>query len=817
MSNFESGMLRFARGFAVSAALVAIFGGCGGGGGGEAPAPVPVPSTFSIGGTVSGIAAGSSVSISSGSRSTTLSADGAFTLGRDFASGASYSVLAIPSAPQKRCVVRNGQGAVSTAAVSDILVDCSLGTAWVTNGQVLASALSADGRTLYVGGTFDRVGPPSGSFVRTDVTTGGLLDVPTPIVANVIAASGDGEGGAYLTLQNRQPRSFETSASAYSMLRVDANGRTTSFAAPGLGALPGTFLRVGGVLFVGGSFLLSGSASPQGVAAIDATTGALQPWRAAGVVGVQALATAGNLLFAVRTVQSTSGVHRTTLAAIDIGTGAVRSWAPDFGFSTSMSGPLQIAVSGSSLIVAGAFEQVDGMARQGIAAFDTVTLALRSWNPAASNGLAAAGISGFAVSSDTVYVIGSFTRIGGADRSAMAALSTDTGLALGWQPAAIDNPGLVTSMVVHEGNLVLAGNFTTVGGLPRSGLAALSAATGTLQTYGADSEIPYPVLLLSSGQRLWAGGNFPLAGGVKRRCIAAIDTHTGQAAGWTLDLGRCGWVSHLMVLGSKLVIAGSFDSVAGVSRRALAALDTATGQALAWDGQFDNSTQVLQLLAQGETLYVVGNFSSWAGQTRSGVARFDARTLGLQDWAIQGSPGFVATALAASAERVYVAGGPTGAAAFDPTSGARLAWDAQLSGQPGSVPSIREIVLAGGSVYMVGQNIVVGDSSTRRLVKTVRSDAVTGATLALPSTAENMSRLFMVDGRLLGSRCTGSVTEMTSCTLAELSADTGADRLLLTTLDATINTVSSDALSTYVGGGFGTNGIVPQSLLFLSR
>ena len=58
---------------------------------------------------------------------------------------------------------------------------------------------------------------------------------------------------------------------------------------------------------------------------------------------------------------------------------------------------------------------------------------------------------------------------------------------------------------------------------------------------------------------------------------------------------------------------------------------------------------------------------------------------------------------------------------------------------------------------------------------------------------------------------------MTSCTLAELSADTGADRLLLTTLDATINTVSSDALSTYVGGGFGTNGIVPQSLLFLSR
>ncbi len=46
------------------------------------------------------------------------------------------------------------------------------GELYITNGSVNATALSADGNTLYIGGTFTRVGPNTGGFVLIDDTSG---------------------------------------------------------------------------------------------------------------------------------------------------------------------------------------------------------------------------------------------------------------------------------------------------------------------------------------------------------------------------------------------------------------------------------------------------------------------------------------------------------------------------------------------------------------------------------------------------------------------------------------------------------------------
>src|SRR5689334_12534369 len=50
--------------------------------------------------------------------------------------------------------------------------DTSVPDAWAFNGQVMAAAVSPDGKTIYVGGDFDRVGPRTGGFVPTDPATG---------------------------------------------------------------------------------------------------------------------------------------------------------------------------------------------------------------------------------------------------------------------------------------------------------------------------------------------------------------------------------------------------------------------------------------------------------------------------------------------------------------------------------------------------------------------------------------------------------------------------------------------------------------------
>ena len=60
------------------AMTVALLAGCGGGGGTSTPAPAPGPSTYLLGGTVTGLAPGGSLSLSNGSDVVAVSANGSF-------------------------------------------------------------------------------------------------------------------------------------------------------------------------------------------------------------------------------------------------------------------------------------------------------------------------------------------------------------------------------------------------------------------------------------------------------------------------------------------------------------------------------------------------------------------------------------------------------------------------------------------------------------------------------------------------------------------------------------------------------------------
>src|SRR5262245_23811942 len=67
---------------------------------------------------------------------------------------------------------------------------------YVTNGAVFCSAVS--GNTLYVGGDFNQVGPATGGFVPTDITTGALLAGFPKVNGNVNAMAPDGAGGWFI-------------------------------------------------------------------------------------------------------------------------------------------------------------------------------------------------------------------------------------------------------------------------------------------------------------------------------------------------------------------------------------------------------------------------------------------------------------------------------------------------------------------------------------------------------------------------------------------------------------------------------------------
>lgn len=111
------------------ATTAALLVGCGGGGGGSstttAPVPVqaPAPSTYLLGGTVTGLAPGGSLTLSNGSDVVAVDANGNFSFPNKLSPGDSYIVSSI-SSPGHICTLTNAAATVSKADVTTIKASC---------------------------------------------------------------------------------------------------------------------------------------------------------------------------------------------------------------------------------------------------------------------------------------------------------------------------------------------------------------------------------------------------------------------------------------------------------------------------------------------------------------------------------------------------------------------------------------------------------------------------------------------------------------------------------------------------------------------
>jgi N-acetylneuraminic acid mutarotase len=139
------------------------------------------PATYTLGGTINGLS-GSGLVLSDGSTTVAVDADAAsFTFGSILSASASYSV-AVQAAPVgETCTVAGGSGTAQGAAVSNVVVTCSLVAASL-GGTV--SGLSAAGLVLSNGGSTVSVALNATSF-----------KLPTPVAY----------GSSYAVLVAAQP------------------------------------------------------------------------------------------------------------------------------------------------------------------------------------------------------------------------------------------------------------------------------------------------------------------------------------------------------------------------------------------------------------------------------------------------------------------------------------------------------------------------------------------------------------------------------------------------------------------------------------
>jgi hypothetical protein len=82
-------------------------------------------SAFTVGGTVTGLTAGDSITLQdNGSNNLTLSTNGAFTFATPLAYGQTYSVTLYTTSGQIVCTITNGSGTISGANVTNVAVSC---------------------------------------------------------------------------------------------------------------------------------------------------------------------------------------------------------------------------------------------------------------------------------------------------------------------------------------------------------------------------------------------------------------------------------------------------------------------------------------------------------------------------------------------------------------------------------------------------------------------------------------------------------------------------------------------------------------------
>ncbi len=599
--------------------------------------------------------------------------------------------------------VRAGLVVLDTNVVSGGATDWDAGLA----GPGYALAL-ADGRlfvgggfdgatdqaALYLGGDFDYVGPVTGHGVVLAADPAqpgddGLLAFEPVVDGPIHAVVPDGSGGWFIGGEFFTVGGVDRSHLAH----IRADGSVDPSWDPSPNAPVRALAVAGGVVYAGGDFTAMGGQARSRIAALDAATGAVTAWNPGADATVRALVVAGGVVYAGGDFTAMGGQARSRIAALDAATGAVTAWNP--GADATVR---SLLVAGGVVYAGGDFTAVGGKARNRIAAVDAATGAVTAWNPDADGPVYA-----LVLGSDgtTLYAGGDFTALAGGAvaRARLAALDSTTNVTAdiptAWNPGA-DGP--VYSLQLAGTTLYTGGDFTTLGGLVRLRLGALTADPADPL---ADAPTPWTpqagdavYALALDGTALYAGGAFESVGGVRRLRLAAFSLNDGAVLDWDPAADGPVYTLSFSPDGNALYAGGAFTAIGGRPRNRVAALDRRTGVANFWSPNADGPVYALEPAPDGSVIYAGGAFEAIGGEYRPQLAalRPNGRaTPWFPDLA--GSSAVPATAGAVYAlwleDEILYAGGDfataggtahAGLVALDVTSATALDWSPQVQG-----------------------------------------------------------------------------------------------------------------------------------------
>ena len=415
-----------------------------------------------------------------------------------------------------------------------------------------------------------------------------------------------------------------------------------------------------------------------------------------------------------------------------------------------------------------------------------------------------AEVTSILVSGSTVYIAGVFTAVDGEPRSGLAALNAADGSVTPFNPNV--SPANVAGIALSsDGSIVYAaGYFSTVGGVERQSIAAVNATDGSVVTAfnpGADGPV---FTVVTSGANVYLGGQFSTVGDQSRASLACVNGLDGSVTAFdpAPTFGNFGaFVQNLAVSGSTLYVGGLFTAIGGQPRANLAAVNLADGTATAFNPRANSNIRALTVA--GSTIYVAGGFSAIGGQARSYVA---ALNLDGTATAFNPSANAVVIAIGATNSSVYLGGffsslggvARNNVAAIDATTGHVTAFNPNVDGA-----GVYTLAASGQLLYLGGSFQSIGGTPRSNLGAV---DLSTGTVADWNADTDNVVNTLAASNTLLYAG-------------GQFAVIGGEDKFYIAALslsDGTVNTsfdpgssgpmnviaLSSDQQTVYVGGLF---------------
>jgi hypothetical protein len=299
-------------------------------------------------------------------------------------------------------------------------------------------------------------------------------------------------------------------------------------------------------------------------------------------------------------------VARSHIAAVDASGNLIAGWNPGADGTVFT---MEASPDGKTLYVGGAFRHMDGQKRHRIAAFSASSTggALTSFNADVRGG----AVRALAASSTSVYLGGNFKTVDGQARAGLAALASGNGDLSTWYPGAVTG-GKVRALSLptsSSSRLVVGGSFTTIGGSGVSKIGAVSTSNGAIETWNFHPS--GNVITMTE----WSGYTYA---GTQNNLAIRYDPATG---GRTWSRHGNGNVQALAVLNGDLYIGGHFQEFNGNPEPHLAAVDASSGAYVNWGASANSILGVYALEGNGN-LYMGGDFTKVTGSNQAHFAMF---------------------------------------------------------------------------------------------------------------------------------------------------------------------------------------------------